>query len=89
MSEAVSATSSFQLIEAGVERLEHSPSRPHRAWSPDLKARIIAEVADRYGLKPDHLSSWRTMAQQWLSTHLSLKRRLKKSLVPRSLLVLL
>jgi transposase len=44
MSEAISATSSFHLIEADVERLERSPSRSHRAWSPDLKARIIEET---------------------------------------------
>lgn len=44
----------------------------HRQW-PD-EARIVSEslrpgatvdeAADRYGLKPNHLSSWRTMARQ-------------------------
>jgi len=68
MSEAISATSSFQLIEADVERLERSPSRSHRAWSPDLKARIIEEtfapganvsaIARSHELAPSQLFAW-------------------------------
>ncbi|NNU63186.1 transposase [Ochrobactrum soli] len=46
----------------------------HRHWRDDVKAQIgseslrpgalVNEVAERHGLKPNHLSTWRTMARQ-------------------------
>lgn len=45
----------------------------HWHWSNEVKAQIVSaslrpgaivnEVAERYGLKPNHLSTWRTMAR--------------------------
>ncbi|WP_259667576.1 transposase [Rhizobium lentis] len=46
----------------------------HRHWPDEIKAQIVSEslrpgamvneVAERHGLKPNHLSTWRTMARQ-------------------------
>jgi transposase len=46
----------------------------HRHWPDKMKAQIdseslrpramVNEVAERYGLKPNHLSTWRTMARE-------------------------
>nr|WP_204360834.1 transposase [Nitratireductor sp. OM-1] len=82
-----------------------------RDWPDETKARIVSEslrpnvtvneVAGRYGLQPNHLSSWRTMARQgklvlpapeealefaaMVVEPLPPNRRPKKSTVPRSL----
>ncbi|MCD7110480.1 transposase [Rhizobium sp. DKSPLA3] len=51
-----------------------SGREPHRHWPDEVKAQIVSEslrpgalvneVAERHGLKPNHLSTWRTMARQ-------------------------
>ncbi|MBY5471529.1 transposase [Rhizobium leguminosarum] len=46
----------------------------NRQWPDEVKAQIVSEslrpgamvneVTERYGLKPNHLSTWRTMVRQ-------------------------
>jgi transposase len=57
----------MELLTNGVRQ------RRNRQWPDEVKARIVAEtlrpgttvgeVAQRHGLKPNHVSSWRTMAR--------------------------
>ncbi|WP_280515804.1 IS66-like element accessory protein TnpA [Neoaquamicrobium sediminum] len=59
----------MELLTNGVRR------RRNRQWPDDVKARIVAEtlrpgasvseVAERHGLKANHVSSWRTLARNW------------------------
>ena len=58
----------MELLTNGVRR------RRNRQWPDEVKALIVAEtllpgasvgeVADRYGLKANHVSSWRTLARK-------------------------
>lgn len=63
-------------MESTLEFLtSRNPGREvHRHWPDEVKARIVSEslrpgamvneVTERHGLKPNHLSTWRTMARQ-------------------------
>lgn len=61
--------STLEVLTTGKARRE-----VHRHWPDEVKAQIVSEslkpgamvseVAERHGLKPNHLSTWRTMARQ-------------------------
>jgi transposase len=71
-SEHKSSTSSFEVIEAEVSRLDASPGRPRRQWSTEAKERIVAAacepgvnvsaIARTHGLSPQQVFTWRRQA---------------------------
>ena len=71
-SEHKSSTSSFEVIEAQVSRLDASPATPRRRWSAAAKERIVAAasepgvnvsaVARAHGLTPQQVFTWRRQA---------------------------
>jgi transposase len=71
-SEHKSRTSSFEVIEAEVSRLDASPATPRRRWSAVAKDRIVAAasepgvnvsaIARTHGLKPQQVFTWRRQA---------------------------
>lgn len=71
-SEHKSSTSSFEVIEAQVSRLDASPATPRRRWSAAAKERIIAAasepgvnvsaIARAHGLTPQQVFTWRRQA---------------------------
>ena len=71
-SEHKSSTSSFEVIEAEVSRLDASPARPRRQWSSAAKERIVAAASEpgvnvsalarTHGLSPQQVFTWRRQA---------------------------
>ena len=62
-------------MDATVEFLPYAPTgRSRRRWPDALKAQLVADtllpgatvasIARRHGMRPSHLSSWRTLARQ-------------------------
>jgi len=68
-SEHKSSTSSFEVIEARVSRLDASPATRRRRWSAAAKERIVAAasepgvnvsaIARTHGLSPQQVFTWR------------------------------
>jgi transposase len=71
-SEHKSSTSSVEVIEAEVSRLDASPATPRRRWSAAAKERIVAAasepganvsaIARAHGLTPQQVFTWRRQA---------------------------
>lgn len=71
-SEHKSSTSSFEVIEAEVSRLDASPATPRRRWSAAAKERIVAAASEPganvsalariHGLSPQQVFTWRRQA---------------------------
>ena len=71
-SEHKSSTSSFEVIEAQVSRLDASPATRRRRWSASAKERIVvaasepgvnvSALARTHGLSPQQVFTWRRQA---------------------------
>ncbi|ABS15435.1 transposase [Brucella anthropi] len=65
-------TKNFEVLTADPVRLAHSPARRFRHWSPEEKARIVAEtllpganvsqIARSHDLDPSQVFAWRRKA---------------------------
>jgi transposase len=68
------STSSFEVIEGEVSRLDASPGRLRREWSTAAKERIVAAasepganvsaIARAHGLSPQQVFTWRRQAAE-------------------------
>jgi len=61
-SEHKSSTSSFEVIEAQVSRLDASPATRRRRWSASEPGVNVSALARTHGLSPQQVFTWRRQA---------------------------